>query len=100
MPKFNFEIPHNLTAEEAQSRVQRFAESMESKFGDKASDMHQTWNGNTLAFGFQTFGIKIAGEIESQENKLLVRGDLPLKAVVFKGKIESEMKQLLGRFMS
>lgn len=100
MPKFNLEIPHELTAEEAKSRLERFAESMESKFGDKASDVRQSWNDNTLSFGFKTFGIKITGEMESLDKQLLVRGELPLTAMMFKGKIESEMKQLLGRYMS
>ena len=99
MPKFSLEIPHNLSAEEAKSRLERFAESMHERFADKVSDLQQSWNGDTLAFGFKTFGIKVAGEIESAKEKLLVRGDLPLTAMMFKGKIESEMKQLLGRVM-
>ena len=59
MPKFHFEIPHSLTAADAKSRLERFVESLQAKFQDKVSDLSQSWSGNTLNFGFKTFGIKI-----------------------------------------
>ncbi|MBX3432955.1 MAG: polyhydroxyalkanoic acid system family protein [Pirellulales bacterium] len=99
MPKFNVEIPHQLTADEARSRLERFAEAMQAKFDDKVSDLSQSWNGDSLSFGFKTFGIKISGDIACRDEKLVVNGDLPLTAMMFKGKIESEMRELLGRFM-
>lgn len=99
MPKFHLEIPHSLTADDAKSRLERFVESLQAKFQDKVSDLNQTWNGNTLGFGFKTFGIKIAGSITAQENKLDVDGDIPFTAMMFKGKIESEIREQLGRLM-
>lgn len=100
MPKFNLTIPHNYSVEEAKSRLERFAESMQAKFQDQVSDLDQSWNENTLNFGFKTFGIKIAGEMTVEEEALKVTGDLPFAAAMFKGKIESEMKEQLGRIMS
>ncbi|QDS99775.1 polyhydroxyalkanoic acid system family protein [Adhaeretor mobilis] len=100
MPKFNITIPHSLTAEEAKSRLERFTESMQAKFKDQVSDLDQTWNDNTLSFGFKTFGIKIAGDITAEDKALQVSGNLPFAAAMFKGKIESEMKEQLGRLVS
>jgi hypothetical protein len=97
VPKFHLEIPHSLTPEEAKSRLERFTESLQAKFQDKVNDLDQSWNDNTLAFGFKTFGIKIAGAITAMENKLDVVGDLPFAAMMYKGKIESEMREQLGR---
>jgi hypothetical protein len=99
VPKFHFEIPHTLSADDAKSRLERFVESLQAKFQDKVSDLDQGWNGNTLAFGFKTFGIKIAGAIESLEQKLAVTGEIPFTAMMFKGKIESEVKEKLARLM-
>ena len=99
MPKFHLEIPHSLTADDAKSRLERFVESLQAKFQDKVSDLNQTWNGNTLGFGFKTYGIKIAGSITAQENKLDVDGEIPFTAMMFKGKIESEIREQLGRLM-
>jgi hypothetical protein len=99
VPKFHLEIPHSLSAEEAKSRLERFIESLQAKFQDKVSDLDQSWNDNTLAFGFKTFGIKIAGAITALEDKLDVAGDIPFSAMMFKGKIESEIREQLARLM-
>lgn len=99
MPKFHLEVPHTFTAEEAKSRLERFVDSLQAQYGDKVSDMEQAWNGNKLTFGFKTFGIKIAGAIESLEQKLAVTGEIPFTAMMFKGKIESEVKEKLARLM-
>jgi hypothetical protein len=99
VPKFHFEVPHSLTAADAKSRVERFAESLQSKFSDKVSDLTQGWNGNTLSFGFKTFGIKITGDITAKDNQLDVNGEIPFTAMMFKGKIESDVKEQLARLM-
>jgi putative polyhydroxyalkanoate system protein len=99
VPKFQMEVPHNLSADEAKSRLERFIESLQSEFKDKVSDLEQAWNGNTLNFAFKTFGFKIAGAIASLEKKLQVSGDLPFAAMMFKGKIEGEIRTQLERLM-
>lgn len=94
MPKINLEIPHTLSAEDAKSRLERFIESMPQ---DQVKDVEQTWNENTLTFGFKTMGIKIAGDITAAENKMVVALEIPFAAMMFKGKIESEIKKQLER---
>jgi hypothetical protein len=92
-------VPHTFTAEEAKSRLERFVDSLQAQYGDKVSDLQQSWDGNKLSFGFKTFGIKIAGAIEALEQKLHVTGEIPFSAMMFKGKIESEVKEKLQRLM-
>ncbi|MCG8450034.1 MAG: polyhydroxyalkanoic acid system family protein [Pirellulales bacterium] len=99
MPKLNLEIPHQLSAEEAKERLQRFTEALESKFKDQVSDLQQSWQGDDLAFGFKTFGINIQGQIHVREEKLVLDGELPFSAMMFKGKIESEIRQQLERLV-
>lgn len=99
MPKFNIEIPHLLSAADAKERLQRFVEALQSKFQDNVSDLDQSWNGDTLDFGFKTFGIKVTGKIDVEENRIAVEGDLPLTAMMFKGKIESEIRKQLERLL-
>jgi len=94
VPKINLEIPHQLSAEEARSRLERFTETLPQ---DQVSDLEQSWNGNTLTFGFKTFGIKIDGDLTAVDEKLLVNVELPFAAMMFKGKIESGIKKQLER---
>ena len=96
MPKINLEIPHQYSAEDARSKLQRFTETLPK---DQVSDLEQTWNDNTLSFSFKTFGIKIGGDLTAADQKLLVAIELPFSAMMFKGKIESEMKKQLERLM-
>lgn len=97
MPKFSVEIPHTLSAEEAKSRLERFAQMLADQHGERVSELDQTWNGNSLSFGFKTFGIKVSGAIAAEDHRLVVSGDLPFSAMIFKGKIESEIRHQLER---
>jgi hypothetical protein len=99
VPKIHFEIPHPLSAADAKEKLQRFVEALQSKFQDNVSELSQGWNGDSLGFGFKTFGIKIVGKIDVEDKRIIVDGDLPLTAMMFKGKIESEMRQQLERLL-
>jgi len=99
VPKFTVNVPHTLAQSEAKSRMERFAEMLETKFQDKVSDLSQSWAGDTLTFGFKTFGIKIGGTIDVNDSNLAVQGDIPVTAMVFKGKIESDIREQLERLV-
>lgn len=99
MPKIDFEIPHSLSADESKERLQRFVESLESRFQDSVSDLQQSWNGDHLSFGFKTYGINIAGKIGFEDQRSTVDIDLPISAMLFKGKIESEIRKQLERLL-
>ncbi len=99
MPKLNLEVPHQLTAAEAKDRLQSFSESLQENFKDQVSDLEQSWEDNELVFAFKSFGIKIQGRIGVLADKLVVDGELPFAAMMFKGKIESEIRTQLERRM-
>ncbi|MEO2048494.1 MAG: polyhydroxyalkanoic acid system family protein [Pirellulales bacterium] len=99
MPKLNFKVPHSQSSEDARHRLEHFTDGLKSKFQGQMSDFSESWNDNCLSFGFKTFGIRIAGEIAINDTDLDVCCELPLTAMMFKGKIESEVQQQLGRLM-
>ena len=100
MPKFGVRVPHTLKKEEARSRLERFAQMLEEKYAGKVSDMQQTWEGDTLRFHFKTYGIALDGGITVKDDELDLSGDLPFAAVMFKGKIESEIREGLERIVA
>lgn len=99
VPKFNVNVPHSLSQEDAKAKLERFADTLQTKYQDKVSELTQAWEGNTLNFNFKTFGIKIGGKIDVKEDNLAVHGDIPMTAMVFKGKIESDIKEQLQRLV-
>ena len=100
MPKLNVEIPHQLPADELKNRLKRFSEVLGDKFKDQIKDFSQSWEGDDLLFSFKTMGLKIGGKLLIHDDKVALDGDLPFAAMMFKGKIESEIKQQLERLVS
>jgi putative polyhydroxyalkanoate system protein len=99
MPKFNVQVPHTLTQHEARARLERFADVLGEKFRGQVSDLEQSWEGETLKFRFKTFGIQLAGGITVNDDQLNLDGDLPFTALVFKGKIESAIRDELTKLV-
>ena len=99
MPKFNVQVPHSLSREEARTRLERFADNLQQKFQTQVSDLNQTWEDDTLRFKFKTYGIPLSGGITIGDASLDVDGDLPFSAMMFRGKIESSIREELERLV-
>lgn len=99
MPKFNVQVPHTFTQQEARTRLERFAEMLQQKFQNQVSELEQSWEGETLRFRFKTFGIPLTGGIAVNQHDLQLAGELPFAAVMFRGKIESSIREELERLM-
>jgi putative polyhydroxyalkanoate system protein len=100
MPKFGVRVPHSLTQTEARSRLERFAELLQQKYQDKVSDLDQSWEGDTLKFRFKSYGIQLQGGIAVNDKELDLNGELPFAAMMFKGKIESEIREQLEKIVA
>lgn len=99
MPQFNVQVPHTLPQQEARERLNRFIDSLRQKFQDSVHDLEQNWDGDTLRFAFKTFGIPLKGGITIADHQLIVAGDLPFTAMMFRGKIESSIREQLERLV-
>jgi hypothetical protein len=99
MPKFSVTVPHQISQQEATERLNRFVDILREKFKDSVSDLDQSWESNALAFRFKTYGVPLAGKITVASDRLVVDGDLPFTAMMFKGKIESAIREQLERLM-
>jgi len=99
MPKFSVRVPHNLSQAEAKERLGGFVDIIREKMQDKVSDLEQSWDGDTVNFRFKTYGIPLTGKIAVAEKELVVDGELPFTAMMFKGQIESTIHKYLGRLV-
>lgn len=100
MPKLAIEVPHSLGQKEAAERLQGYLEKVKERYGSQVSNMTDEWNGNTLKFGFTTFGFTIKGALDVQEDKVALDGEIPFAAMMFKGKIESEVRSQLTKVLT
>jgi putative polyhydroxyalkanoate system protein len=99
MPKFGVTVPHELEREEARSRLERFVDMLQRNFGDQVKDLEQSWEGDTLKFKFKTYGIQLDGGITVGDKDLSVAGELPFAAMMFRGKIESGIREQLEKLV-
>lgn len=99
MPGFHVEVPHNMTAEDATNRIKDVMEHLRGKFEGQVKDMQQNWNGNAIQFSFKTMGMAIKGEMVAFEESVVVKGDLPFAAMLFKGRIESSIREELEKVL-
>jgi putative polyhydroxyalkanoate system protein len=100
MPKLNFSIPHGQSQEDARRRLLKFMDGLRERFQDQVSDLQESWEGNRLDYSFRAFRIRIQGNVTVGPDDLTVLCELPFSAMMFKGKIESEIRQQLVRVMA
>ena len=100
MPKLTIGIPHTLGQEAATERLKGILEKMKERYQSQISDLAESWQGNVLSYGFKTFGIAIKGTMDVQPTEVKVDADLPFAAMMFKGRIEQELKTTLARWLT
>ncbi|MFI4874708.1 MAG: polyhydroxyalkanoic acid system family protein [Blastopirellula sp. JB062] len=100
MPGFHVEVPHPLGQQAAIERVQQVLEKMRGRFEGQVKDMQQTWEDNVMHFSFRTMGVDISGTMEVKEDLVVVQGALPFAAMLFKGRIESSIREELEKIMA
>ena len=100
MPSFNVEVPHSLGQAAAKERLESFLDAISEKYKDQISDLQGDWKDHILDFGFTTFGIKVKGEIAALEDKVALNGELPMAAMIFKGKITSGIQEALQKALA
>ncbi|MGI9456933.1 MAG: polyhydroxyalkanoic acid system family protein [Aeoliella sp.] len=99
MPKFNVSVPHTLGKEEVVDRMKHLLEKVTENFGDQVKNLEQSWEDDKLNFSFRTFGINVSGEGTADDSEVHITGNLPIAAMMFKGKIESGLKDQLTRML-
>ncbi len=80
-------VPHKLPQDEALRRIKTLLG------GEKISNLHEQWDGNTGTFSFSTMGFSVSGTLKVKSSKVELSANLPFAATFFKGKIESTIRE-------
>lgn len=99
MPQFTMSVPHTEGKATTTERLKGYLQKVEEHYGGQVSNLQQTWTDNQLDFAFSTFGIKVDGKMVVEDDKVDVTCNLPLTAMMFKGKIESGLKEQLVKLL-
>jgi hypothetical protein len=80
--------------------LEAFAEQIRSRFQGQVKDAKDWWEGDTLCFAFRTMGANIDGRLAVEDDKIALDGNLPFSAMIFKGKIESSIRDELEKVLA
>jgi hypothetical protein len=97
MPSIAVSVPHELGQQEAVRRLEGFMQKLKLKYQDQVKDFQQELTGNSGKFSFSIMGFKVSGTAAIEEKAASVTCDLPFAAMMFKGKIEQEIRDQLTK---
>ena len=100
MPKLNMSVPHTLDPAEAGQRLKGLLAKIKEKHGDKFSNLKEEWGETSGTFSFSTYGFNVKSSVKVEQGQVKVDSELPFAAMMFKGKIEKEVRDTLNRVLS
>lgn len=100
MSSLNLNIPHNLSKEEALSRIKNLLAKLKEDQKDVVTNVQENWQGNKGSFSFKAKGFNLAGGIVVNDSNVEINSDLPFAVSFFKGAISDmitkKTKELLA----
>ena len=100
MPGFSMVVPHTLEQEDATGRLKSGLDNIRQAYQQHFSDLEESWEGNVLTYSFKTFGFKIQGTVAVEPAEVKLDAKLPLAAVMFKGRIEEQIREQMGKLLA
>ena len=93
MPGMNIAVSHHLTQDEAMRRIQGLLTEIKRDYGDRVTDLRETWRDDGGDFSFRAMCFSVSGSVQVRPGEVLLTGDYPLAARPFKGRIESMIRE-------
>jgi hypothetical protein len=100
MPKLVINHPHALGLQEAVERLKGRFSSIREDYKDEISSLEEHWNESSMSFRLVTRGVTVSGDVAVEPAQVSVDVQLPLVAMLLKGKIESRIRQRLGEILA
>lgn len=95
MPQIEVAVNHCLTPQEVVKRINTDLDEFRLRFANVISEFDILWDGNTAEFTLTALGFSGSGTLEVREADVRVSGELPWKAILFRGRIEELIRERL-----
>ena len=99
MPNLSVSVPHQLSQDEALTRVKRAIALFYAQYSDKAK-IQESWNGYTGEFSASGQGQTVPTTVTVNPGDVTVNVTLPTLALMFKSKIEATLKDVLTKALA
>ena len=88
MSSLKLSIPHQLSQDEALTRIKGMIEKLKTDQKDKINDVKEEWSGNKGHFQFSARGFDLSGDIAVQASSVDIELKLPFAVSLFQGQIK------------
>ena len=100
MPTISLSVPHQLGQVAAAERIKDALERVSRQYAEHVTDVEQEWQHHTLRFRFRALGFKIAGTLALHAERVECSCQMPLAAMIMRGKIETTVREELEKLLS
>ena len=100
MPGLSLNVAHGLDLAEVMRRLRERCDSVKAAYQASVTNLEETWSEDSLACRFLAMGQKFQGTLKAETGQVCVEMDLPLMAVMFRGTIESKVREELGKLLA
>jgi hypothetical protein len=83
----------------AAERIKDVLARVSRQYAEHVTDVEQEWQQHTLQFRFRAMGFKIAGTLQSHDESVACSCQLPLAAMIVRGKIETTLREELEKLL-
>lgn len=89
MSSLSLSIPHELSKEEALTRIKGLLQSLRTEHAGTISDVKEEWNGDEGRFAFSAKGFDLSGGIRVTDASVDIDAKVPFAVSLFSGTIKS-----------
>ena len=93
MTQLHMVVSHGLERDEALKRIKGLLKELKAKQGGNIGNVRETWKQGIGFFSFTAKGMSMQGVIVVADDSVVIAGDLPWQAGVFKKQIEAVIRQ-------
>ncbi len=93
MPTFEVRVRHNLTIQEAVSRMKSLLSDLKQENMGRITEVTERWRENCADFSFRASGFQVTGRIVVQADEVVIPGNLPWMLGGLKDKLEVKLKE-------
>ena len=100
MADLNISIPHELSKQEAVTRIKKLLTNLKKEQAQFISDVKEKWEGEKGEFQFTAQGFDLAGIIQVNDNSVDIDAELPFALSFFKGMIKKVIEERANTLLS
>jgi hypothetical protein len=93
-------VKHDLAKDAALKRVKNLLDALQRQYKTYLGDVKGEWVGDVLTFSLTVAGLPTHGTGMVGEREIVVSGELPLPAVVLRGRIEQIISDELNKLVA